>query len=31
MWGRVPDDRVTRSGDLEAIRELHSRLARAAQ
>ena len=29
LWGRVPDDRVTRSGDLQAIRELRSRLGRA--
>jgi MDMPI C-terminal domain len=29
LWGRVPDDRVTRSGDLQAIRELRSRLALA--
>lgn len=29
LWGRIPDDRVTRSGDLQAIRELRSRLALA--
>jgi uncharacterized protein (TIGR03083 family) len=31
LWGRVSDDRVTCSGDLQAIHELRSRLARATQ
>jgi uncharacterized protein (TIGR03083 family) len=31
LWGRVPDERVTRSGDLDAIRLLRSRLALATQ
>jgi uncharacterized protein (TIGR03083 family) len=31
LWGRVTDDRVSRSGDLDAIRLLRSRLALATQ
>jgi uncharacterized protein (TIGR03083 family) len=31
LWGRVPDERIERSGDLDAIRVLRSRLAIATQ
>jgi uncharacterized protein (TIGR03083 family) len=31
LWGRVPDDRVSRSGDLDAIRLFRRRLALATQ
>jgi uncharacterized protein (TIGR03083 family) len=31
LWGRVPDDHVSRSGDLDAVRLLRSRLALATQ
>ena len=31
LWGRAPDERVTRSGDGDAIRLLRSRLVLATQ
>jgi uncharacterized protein (TIGR03083 family) len=31
LWGRAPDDRVTRSGDEDAVRLLRSRLSLATQ
>jgi hypothetical protein len=31
LWGRAPDERVTRSGDADAIRLLRSRLVLATQ
>jgi hypothetical protein len=31
LWGRAPDERLTRSGDTDAIRLLRSRLVLATQ